>query len=118
MRAFFAEENRIKRDEVALRQLHALKEHQGPREKKLRLSDVKRCLSKRHFEGRPRCRYCQIGTGNFSTPPALICKLLRAIAGKTDARRYRYDTTLIGAAETIEAFERETMAPTDLPDWL
>ena len=41
MRAFFAEENQIKRDEVAARQLHALKEHQGPREKKLRLSDVK-----------------------------------------------------------------------------
>jgi len=36
----------------------------------------------------------------------LIGKLLRAIAGNTDARRYRYDTTLIGAAETIEAFER------------
>ena len=56
--------------------------------------------------------------GNFSAPPALICKLLRAIAGNTDAHRYRYDTTLIGAAETIEAFERATLAPTDLPDWL
>ena len=43
MRAYFAEENRYKQDEIALRQLHALKEHQGPREKKLRLSDVKRC---------------------------------------------------------------------------
>ena len=41
MRAFFAEENRYKQDEIALRQLNALKEHQGPREKKLRLSDVK-----------------------------------------------------------------------------
>jgi lipase chaperone LimK len=41
MRAYFAEENRYKQDEIALRQLHALKEHQGPREKKLRLSDVK-----------------------------------------------------------------------------
>jgi hypothetical protein len=48
----------------------------------------------------------------------LICKLLRAIAGNTDAHRYRYDTTLIGAAETIEAFERATMAPTDLSGWL
>jgi hypothetical protein len=30
MRASFAEENRYKQDEIALRQLHALKEHQGP----------------------------------------------------------------------------------------
>src|ERR1700722_19180166 len=41
MRAYFAEENRYKQDEIALRQLHALKEHQGPRDKKLGLSDVK-----------------------------------------------------------------------------
>jgi hypothetical protein len=41
MRAYFAEKNRYKQDEIALRQLHALKEHQGPREKKLGLSDVK-----------------------------------------------------------------------------
>jgi hypothetical protein len=41
MRAYFADENRYKQDEIALRQLHALKEHQGPREKPLRLSDVK-----------------------------------------------------------------------------
>lgn len=41
MRAYFAEENQIKRDAIAVRQLHALKEHQGPREKALRLSDVK-----------------------------------------------------------------------------
>jgi hypothetical protein len=40
MRAFFAEKTRYKQDEIALRQLHALKEHQGPRDKKLRLSDV------------------------------------------------------------------------------
>lgn len=38
MRAFFAEDNPIKRDRVAVRQLRALREHQGPREKKLRLS--------------------------------------------------------------------------------
>jgi hypothetical protein len=41
MKAFLAEENRYKQDEIALRQLHALKEHQGPRDKKLGLSDVK-----------------------------------------------------------------------------
>jgi hypothetical protein len=38
--AYFAEPNAIKRDEIAARQLHALRQHQGPREKKLRLSDV------------------------------------------------------------------------------
>jgi hypothetical protein len=44
MRSYFAEENRYKQDEIALRQLHALKEHQGPREKPLRLSDVKEMI--------------------------------------------------------------------------
>jgi hypothetical protein len=41
MWAYFAEEDPNKRDVIALRQLHALKEHQGPREKALGLSDVK-----------------------------------------------------------------------------
>jgi hypothetical protein len=41
MRAFHAEENRYKQDEIALRQFHVLREFQGPRERKLRLSDVK-----------------------------------------------------------------------------
>jgi hypothetical protein len=41
MEAFFAEEDRLKRDEIALRQLHVLREHQGPREETLRLSNVK-----------------------------------------------------------------------------
>ena len=41
MEAYFAEDDRLKRDEIALRQLHVLREHQGPREKTLRLSDVK-----------------------------------------------------------------------------
>jgi hypothetical protein len=41
MKAFFAEENRYTQDEIAVRQLHALKQHQGPHEKPLRLSDVK-----------------------------------------------------------------------------
>jgi hypothetical protein len=40
MRAFFAEENAIKRDEIAARQLHALRGYILPRSKKLRLSDV------------------------------------------------------------------------------
>jgi hypothetical protein len=41
MRAYFKEENLIKRDAIAARQLHALKDHRGPREKPLRLSNVK-----------------------------------------------------------------------------
>jgi hypothetical protein len=40
MRAWFAETDLIKRDEIAARQLHTLRQYQGPREKKLRLSDV------------------------------------------------------------------------------
>jgi hypothetical protein len=43
--AYFAETNQHKQDEIALRQLHALWEFQGPREKKLRLSDVKRMFA-------------------------------------------------------------------------
>jgi hypothetical protein len=39
--AFFAEEDSTKRYAIAVRQLHALKEYQRPREKPLRLSDVK-----------------------------------------------------------------------------
>jgi hypothetical protein len=41
MRAYFAEEDGDNRDLIAVRQLRALKQHQGPREKPLRLSDVK-----------------------------------------------------------------------------
>jgi hypothetical protein len=40
-RKYFDEENPIKREGIAVRQLRALREHQGPQEKKLRLSDVK-----------------------------------------------------------------------------
>ena len=41
LRAFLAEKNTIKADAIAVRQLQVLREYQGPREKKLRLSDVK-----------------------------------------------------------------------------
>jgi hypothetical protein len=41
MKAFFAEENLIKRDDIAARQLSALNEYRGRQEKPLRLSDVK-----------------------------------------------------------------------------
>ena len=40
MHAFHAEPNAIKRDEIAARQLHSLREHL-PRDRKLRLSGVK-----------------------------------------------------------------------------
>ena len=40
MRAYFAEPNAIKRDEIAGRQLQALRPVNPPRAKKLRLSDV------------------------------------------------------------------------------
>jgi hypothetical protein len=45
MNAYFAEENAIKRDEIAARQLHALARFQGPQEKKLRISDIKRMFT-------------------------------------------------------------------------
>jgi hypothetical protein len=41
MKAYFAEENGHKRDEIAARQLSALNEFRGRQEKPLRLSDVK-----------------------------------------------------------------------------
>jgi hypothetical protein len=52
MKAYFAEEDRHKRDEIALRQLHALREHQGPREQALGLSDVKAMFL--HMRNHPR----------------------------------------------------------------
>jgi hypothetical protein len=41
MHAYFAEENRHKRDEIALRQLQVLREHLEPSKQTLGLSDVK-----------------------------------------------------------------------------
>jgi hypothetical protein len=40
-RAYFAERNELKRDEIAARQLYALNQQRRPRDKKLRLADVK-----------------------------------------------------------------------------
>jgi hypothetical protein len=40
LRAFFAEESPIKRDEIAGRQMHVLREYQGPREKPIRIPDI------------------------------------------------------------------------------
>jgi hypothetical protein len=41
LRAYQREGNPLKADEIAARQLHALRQYQRPRDKKLRLSDVK-----------------------------------------------------------------------------
>jgi hypothetical protein len=41
MRAYFAEPDAVKRDEIAARQLHVLQQFQGYRDKELRLADVK-----------------------------------------------------------------------------
>jgi hypothetical protein len=41
MRAFFAEKNGVKRDEIAARQLHVLRGYQRQGEKRLRLFEVK-----------------------------------------------------------------------------
>jgi hypothetical protein len=41
MRAFFAEEDRHKRDEIAARQLSALNQYRGRQETPLRISDIK-----------------------------------------------------------------------------
>ena len=40
MRAFYAEKNPIKRDEIARRQMHALRKYQGPQEKPVRIPDI------------------------------------------------------------------------------
>ena len=41
MRAFFKAKDQLKQDEIASRQLHALIPFQRPRDKRLRLADVK-----------------------------------------------------------------------------
>jgi hypothetical protein len=41
MLAFYAETNPIERDEIAARQMSVLRLYQGPREKPIRISDVK-----------------------------------------------------------------------------
>jgi hypothetical protein len=41
LRAFFAEGSPIKRDEIAGRQMSVLRQYQGPREKPVRIPDIK-----------------------------------------------------------------------------
>ena len=42
LQAYYAESDAVKLDEIAGRQLHALRQYQRPREQKFRLADVKR----------------------------------------------------------------------------
>ena len=48
MRAFHGERSPIKRDEIAARQLHALRGYLRSRDRKLRLSDVKELFDQMH----------------------------------------------------------------------
>jgi hypothetical protein len=41
-KAYYAEDNPLKDDEIAVRQVRALKEHRRPRDLKMRLVDVKK----------------------------------------------------------------------------
>jgi len=45
MRAFFAEPDVLKRNEIAARQLHVLENFRLPQERDLRLSDVKQMFT-------------------------------------------------------------------------
>jgi hypothetical protein len=51
MRAFHAEPNAIKRDEIAARQLHVLWSYNPPRAKKLRIHDVKEMFEEMKDQG-------------------------------------------------------------------
>jgi hypothetical protein len=49
MRLFFAEEDRYRRDVIAVRQLRTLQEYQAPYEKKLRLDDVRELFKRMRY---------------------------------------------------------------------
>ena len=51
LQAYYAEDDAVKRDEIAGRQLHALRLYQRPREKKFRLVDVKRLFEMMRGKG-------------------------------------------------------------------
>jgi len=53
LRAFHAEDNPIKRDEIAAHQVRALNEHRRPRDPKVRLADVKRLFELMRNSRRP-----------------------------------------------------------------
>jgi hypothetical protein len=53
MRAFFAEPDGHERNAIAVRQLRALNEYRGPRERRLQLDDIKELFGMmRHHLGR------------------------------------------------------------------
>ncbi len=77
MRAYFAEKNAIKRDEIAGRQMSVLRRYQGPREKPVRIPDIKdmfrqmmdehdRLVALQPLVWRLSCVPCHWGAGGFS----------------------------------------------------
>jgi hypothetical protein len=51
MKAYFAEPSAIKRDEIAARQLHALRSYNPSRAKKLRIHDIKEMFEEMNDHG-------------------------------------------------------------------
>jgi lipase chaperone LimK len=49
MKLFFAEEDKHRRDAIAVRQLRTLQEYQSPHEKKLRLDDVRQLFERMKY---------------------------------------------------------------------
>jgi hypothetical protein len=49
MQAYFAEEDKHRRDAIAVRQLRTLQEYQAPHEKKLRLDDVRQLFERMRY---------------------------------------------------------------------
>ena len=94
MRAYFAEKNPIKRDAIAARQLHALTEHQGPREKALRLSDVKEMFQQMKMHN----------SGGIRTTPAggQVPRDTEVIHTSTIGRAYWSGTSAVGSSAGTE----------------
>jgi hypothetical protein len=93
-RAFFTEENPIKRDAFAARRLNALKEHQGPREKALRLSDVKEMFQQMKMHN----------SGGIRTTPAggQVPRDTEVIHTSTIGRAYWSGTSAVGSSAGTE----------------
>jgi hypothetical protein len=51
LQAYYAEDDAVKRDEIAGRQLDALRQYQSPGQKKFRLADVKRLFEMMSWKG-------------------------------------------------------------------
>lgn len=103
IRAYLAENDAIKRDAIAVRRFHVLKEYQGPREKKPRSSDVKEMFAPmRKPPGTSCCspRLCYpiapiLGADKWpkqnsrNQPASLIPQLTSSYCGSTQKREHR-----------------------------